>query len=482
MLLAQNNLAELLLVNGNVDESLEMFEENASIYEKTGDIWLYGLTLDGIARIYYYKGQIKKAIDIFQKSTLMLEKVPYPYGINSNHWEMANIYAFKGDFTISESFFKKAKVFFQEQENPVFLAQLISDLIKLYEDNKEFSKAKEVYDELLAINEKSDIPDVELITRYCEALILKKSKKFKDIGRAQDLLRNIIPKEVFDFETKFASMLTLCELLIYELEFSEDEEILEEIASLINKMETIARTANSQILLINILTLKGKFTLLTDGSKKALELLEQALNISKNKGLDKISQKIIHEMERIEKNVDQLAEILTQNVSIGEKLGPLQVKEYLRETIQIVHTKKWTYQPVLDEKCTVFISYAVADSSKFDIQKIAEKLESKPEINKVYCWELWDGFPDGSIIKFMETGIRDSQYFLPFFTKSYNDSINCQKEYEAALAVNKTLIPIFTDFDQVPVLCRAKMGVDITKFDQDALIKELFKFIKAELK
>ena len=127
----------------------------------------------------------------------------------------------------------------------------------------------------------------------------------------------------------------------------------------------------------------------------------------------------------------------------------------------------------------IFISYTTANSLQFQIVNVVKMLEKRPLIKKIHCWELWSGYPDGNIIDFMNNGISECDVFIPFFTEAYNNSSNCRKEYSSADAINKRIIPIYDDFNQVPPLCRAKKGIHYFSMDIRDFVEEIYKLILA---
>jgi hypothetical protein len=106
--------------------------------------------------------------------------------------------------------------------------------------------------------------------------------------------------------------------------------------------------------------------------------------------------------------------------------------------------------PVIQDFCRrkaslwVFLSHAEADfySKNVKIKKIAELLESKPEIYKSYYSEQ---DLQGNFEQFMKKNVPKSQILIFFTTKKSLESDPCRLELQLALDNNLHIIPILAD-------------------------------------
>ena len=127
----------------------------------------------------------------------------------------------------------------------------------------------------------------------------------------------------------------------------------------------------------------------------------------------------------------------------------------------------------------IFISYAMKDSNTLRIPEIASKLQENGKIDKVHFWEGWKGYPDGNIVRFMETNITDSEIFLAVCTKESNKSTNCQKERDMAYFQNKRVIPLFENFKDVPPALQPYKGIDLKGQGTTEIVEELIGLINS---
>lgn len=125
----------------------------------------------------------------------------------------------------------------------------------------------------------------------------------------------------------------------------------------------------------------------------------------------------------------------------------------------------------------VFISYAMADSERLQIGKIAESLGKLKNIDEVLYWEGWNGYPNGNIIEFMETGVIKCDVFVAVFTEASLASQNCQKERDIAIFNNKRIVPLFESFELVPPACQPYLGINATDKEPNDISLELYELV-----
>jgi hypothetical protein len=126
------------------------------------------------------------------------------------------------------------------------------------------------------------------------------------------------------------------------------------------------------------------------------------------------------------------------------------------------------------EDLDAFISYAIKDSAKFKVGAIAEELQSRDSMGEIYYWEGWTGYPDGSIIRFIEDNLTKSQIFIAICTDNSLNSDNCQKERDMAYFQNKRVIPLFEDFEKVPIIFQPYKGINVVGKSPKDIVDEIY--------
>jgi hypothetical protein len=129
----------------------------------------------------------------------------------------------------------------------------------------------------------------------------------------------------------------------------------------------------------------------------------------------------------------------------------------------------------------VFISHATKDTNIFNISEISHLLSKFPEINKALYWE--EHMKD-NIIKFMNDNLGRCHVVLLFCSENALYSNPVEKEWTAADALGKPIIPVFFDTSHIPPILQSRLGIEFDFYDMDKNVNNLYNLIlrKCELK
>ena len=132
---------------------------------------------------------------------------------------------------------------------------------------------------------------------------------------------------------------------------------------------------------------------------------------------------------------------------------------YLSKSPETVKESKFISTDVKKE-ILVFLSYATKEANLFKIEEISSKLINYEEIVDVLYWQkhLHDNF-----IKFMNENLGRCDVFILFCSEKALNSIPVEKEWTAADALNKPIIPVYFDAKYIPPLLSSRLGM---KFDE----------------
>jgi hypothetical protein len=111
---------------------------------------------------------------------------------------------------------------------------------------------------------------------------------------------------------------------------------------------------------------------------------------------------------------------------------------------------------VLLRDVNLFISYAHKDASRFKIPDVAEQLSKKPHISKVN-YSQKDA--QKNWVEYMNEKMGQSDGLVLFCSPNSLKSKNVQKEWMAAMAAEKPVIPVFKDKKHIPPILKGELGV-----------------------
>jgi len=122
----------------------------------------------------------------------------------------------------------------------------------------------------------------------------------------------------------------------------------------------------------------------------------------------------------------------------------------------------------------VFISHATKDSNIFKISEISSLLTKYQEVKKVLYWE--EHMKD-NIIKFMNDNLGRCHIVLLFCSENALHSIPVQKEWTAADALGKPIIPVFFDTTHIPPILHSRLGIEFDFYDMEKNVANLYDLI-----
>ena len=122
----------------------------------------------------------------------------------------------------------------------------------------------------------------------------------------------------------------------------------------------------------------------------------------------------------------------------------------------------------------IFISYATIDSKIFRLTKLANNLNTYREIKSVLYWQE-DMY--GNMIKYMNNNINNCDILLLLCSPNALNSEVVLKEWSAADAMGKPIIPIFLKIEHIPPFLRSRRGIEFDPFNFGKCIEEIYNLI-----
>ncbi|MHA1933500.1 MAG: toll/interleukin-1 receptor domain-containing protein [Promethearchaeota archaeon] len=122
----------------------------------------------------------------------------------------------------------------------------------------------------------------------------------------------------------------------------------------------------------------------------------------------------------------------------------------------------------------VFASYSTKDAPLYKVGEISHQLTQFPEIKNVLYWEEHN---KDNFIKFMNDNLGKCDVVLLFCSENAKTSIPVEKEWTAADALGKPIIPIFYDPFHIPPLLHSRIGLDFDFYDMERNVEKLHDMI-----
>ncbi|MFX0062983.1 MAG: toll/interleukin-1 receptor domain-containing protein [Candidatus Hermodarchaeota archaeon] len=125
----------------------------------------------------------------------------------------------------------------------------------------------------------------------------------------------------------------------------------------------------------------------------------------------------------------------------------------------------------------VFFSYSEKERDKYSISKLAQLLESKPNIEIVYHWER---DAKTSIIQYLDEIVPQSDICVFFYSSDAVSSDADRPEQKMAISQAKHIIPVFMDLKDVPHILRIQTGINATNKTSEQILDGLYQLIAAK--
>lgn len=322
---------------GNLEKAEKYYDQALKLAEKIGNKqeiarayhrfgWLYNLKFEKNQAVAYFKKSIKyalesgskrdlpwiyadmgnlyldmfeldKALECSQEQLTLREKDPYSHDALTT---IAYINHLKGDYKQAIEYYRKAlKICEEIGDKRRSLPSILYNLVQSSIENNELQQAQDYVEYLKRISNEVEEKRVDTYYKLAKALVLKTDTRIRRWVEAELIFEEILEdKELIPYFT-IVALLNLTELQFRELQLSANKEELQEIKRNITKLYAIADKGQFYNLLICTLRLQSQIALVELDPQKALQLLSQALILSKDIGLKKLDSEIISEQKQI---------------------------------------------------------------------------------------------------------------------------------------------------------------------------------------
>lgn len=327
-------------LKGFVSQGMEYHFQSLKLYEKINDKEEISGTLQNIARITALKGDLNLALEYIQQSLVLAEEVDNKHDLAYILGNTGYIHYLKGNLDQSIEYTHRSLSCLEEmgckQDYAYFIC--IAHLISVYTDKGDLDQAYHYlrrFKQQISEHETNKI--FEQMCKLAEAVILKTSPRMTEKVKALEMLQQLVKDEMVFLDVTITAMLNLCELLIAELKFYGEKEVLTQIRSLLTQIHDIALSQQLSPLMVESLILRAKFSLVDGDAQGADQLLEQAKLNAEERGLDLFQVRITNEQENLQNDLKKWIRLTERNTPLKERLEYAQFEDYLKEAQKTVH-------------------------------------------------------------------------------------------------------------------------------------------------
>ncbi|MHA2304897.1 MAG: tetratricopeptide repeat protein [Candidatus Hodarchaeales archaeon] len=314
------NIGAVYRMQGEISNALEYYQQGQRIYEEISNKKGIALALNNLGDVYQLKGDLNLALEYYQESLAIYEELGIKQDVAMSLTNIGELYRTKRNPDWALRYYKRSLAMYEELKNDPSIAKVLYELVWLALDGNEPALAQKHLEKLKQINERTDNRIVRHRYLIAKALLLKSHKRTRHKMKAEEILTEVVEEEVVNHKLTVTAMIHLCDLLLFELKMTGEEEILDEVKNLTKKLLNIAKQQSSHSLLIETYVLQSKLALLEMDVKKAQNLLEQALLNAEERGLRNLAIKIYSEKTLLEAQIEKWEYVIKHKAPLNERL------------------------------------------------------------------------------------------------------------------------------------------------------------------
>jgi tetratricopeptide (TPR) repeat protein len=314
------NIGAIFRMQGDITNAFAYYQKGQRIYEDIEDKRGIALALNNLGDVYQLKGDLDLALEYFQESLTLYEELGIKQDIAMALVNIGELYRTKRNLEWALRYFERGLALYEELKSEPSVAIVLYQLVLLALESNEPNLAQEPLKRLGQIHERTQNRIVKHRYLIANALFLKSQKRVRQKMKAEEILAQVVEEEVVDHALTVTAMIHLCDLLLFELKTTGEEEILREVKDLTKRLHEIAKEQSSHSLLTETYVLQSKLALLEMDVNKAQDLLNVALLNAEDKGLRTLAIKIYSEKTLLDTQIEKWKFLIKRKAPLRERL------------------------------------------------------------------------------------------------------------------------------------------------------------------
>ncbi|MHA1950437.1 MAG: tetratricopeptide repeat protein [Candidatus Thorarchaeota archaeon] len=328
------NVGVVYRMKGDLDRSTDYYNKSLTVQEDLSIGQDFALALNNLGDIYSLKGEIDTALEFYQRSLLIYDDMGAKEGIALTLANIGECHARKSNPDYAYEYFQRSLHISEEMGNTLLITYVLSELVSLALDNKDSEIAKENLAKLEQIKDKSDNPIFKQRFQISNALLLKSSKRTRDLVKAEEILEEIVEEDVVDHALTIEAMIHLCNLLLLELKATRAEEVLEKVKDLTQRLVKIAEEQASHPLVVETFMMQSKLALIDFEVNEAQRFMTEAKKLADEKGLQRLGHIVQNEIDILQNEVKRWESLLEVKPSKEEMVNLTHLDDLLAKMVQ----------------------------------------------------------------------------------------------------------------------------------------------------
>jgi hypothetical protein len=165
--------------------------------------------------------------------------------------------------------------------------------------------------------------------KIAKALILNEKNRLSDRFMALKLFREIVNEKIVKFELTVTAMVYLSQLLLFELELSNNHSVLSDIVDLLTRLMNIAKSQKSNWLIVEAYLIQTKLALVELDIDRAQHYIRQAQEVVNEKNLSKLANVVSAEQDVLIMQLHNWEKFIASKPSMKEKIQFTRIEELI---------------------------------------------------------------------------------------------------------------------------------------------------------
>ncbi len=314
----------------DMDLALEYAKKGVAIAKESKNKFAIAQCLLMLGEIYRFTGDWKRALKLYNESLSIYEELDNKERMSVALSNMAETYRdFTKDYDQASKHLEASLTIYTPDVNYIYAGYRLKIAITIALKKGDHEQAKKYLQHLEQMNNQIKNKKIKRFYRLSKALVLQSSSRFRDMAKAEKILRQIINEEYFDFEDTTLALINLCDILLAEFQVTTNLVILNELEPLIAQLLNIAEKTQSHWIQAETYLFQAKLALLSFDVKKSRRFLTQAQQIAERHNLNKLALEISSEHKNLIDRLDLWEQLKDSEAPISERFKLAQISEQM---------------------------------------------------------------------------------------------------------------------------------------------------------
>jgi len=326
-------MAKLHGLKGELDNSIMLDKQSLKIYNDLNDKFSVTRVLNSLGEIHAIRGELNHSIRYYKQSLELSKEYNFKVFMIFAFNGLSKSYRMKGDLDRALEYIEQSIGLSRELGSLRILALNHDSLIQILIDMGDLERARNSLRDFEQLNSQLKDKSVNIVYLFDKALLLKTSPRARNRVKAEELLKQIQEEEDLGIDRLIMVLLNLCELLLTELQITNDIEVLEEIKPLITQLLDLSEKSHSFWVLGEAYLLQAKLSLISLKLEEARHLLTKGQQIAGKYGLGLLAMKISNEHDKMLKQLDSWENLKEAKAPLTKRMNLAGINEQVENMI-----------------------------------------------------------------------------------------------------------------------------------------------------